>query len=95
MTGRIFHIKTQIKFKWHRYKLVYHIDSSQSGDAVISKLKNLTELKGKKIGAEGINTFSHLFALKALEKAGLDEGNVEFVLVAGINTSAALERGGN
>lgn len=74
-------------------KVVYHIDSSQSGDAVVSKLKNLTDLKGKKIGVEGINTFSHLFTLTALEKAGLDEGDVEFVNVAGINTSAALDQG--
>ena len=74
-------------------KVVYHIDSAQSGDAIISKLKNLTDLKGRKIGVEGINTFSHLFALTALEKAGLDESGVEFVNVAGINTSAALEQG--
>ena len=58
-------------------KVVYHIDSSQSGDAVISKLKNLTDLKGKKIGVEGINSFSHLFVLKALEKVGLGEGGAD------------------
>ena len=72
-------------------KVVYNIDSSQSGDAIISKLKNLTDLKGKKIGVEGINTFSHLFVLKALEKVGLGEGDVQFVDVAGANTSAALD----
>jgi NitT/TauT family transport system substrate-binding protein len=74
-------------------KVVYHIDSSQSGDAIVSKLKNLTELKGKKIGVEGINSFSHLFALKALEKVGLGEGDVQFVNVAGPNTSSALDTG--
>ncbi len=74
-------------------KVVYHIDSSQSGDAVISKLKNLTDLKGKKIGVEGINSFSHLFALKALEKVGLGESDVKFVNVVGLNISAALDRG--
>jgi NitT/TauT family transport system substrate-binding protein len=74
-------------------KVVYNIDSSQSGDAIVSKLKNLTELKGKKIGVEGINSFSHLFALKALEKAGLGEGDVQFVNVAGPNISLALDTG--
>jgi NitT/TauT family transport system substrate-binding protein len=74
-------------------KVVYNIDSSQSGDAIVSKLKNLTDLRGKKIGVEGINTFSHLFVLKALEKAGLGEGDVQFVNVAGPNTSAALDSG--
>jgi NitT/TauT family transport system substrate-binding protein len=74
-------------------KVVYHIDSSQSGDAIVSKLKNLAELKGKKIGVEGINSFSHLFVLKALEKVGLGEGDVQFVNVAGPNTSSALDTG--
>jgi NitT/TauT family transport system substrate-binding protein len=74
-------------------KVVYNIDSSQSGDAIVSKLKNLTELKGKKIGVEGINSFSHLFVLKALEKVGLGEGDVQFVNVAGPNTSSALDTG--
>ena len=67
-------------------KMIYNIDSSQSGDAIVSKLKNLTDLKGKRIGVEGINTFSHLVVLKALEKAGLGEGDVQFVNVAGPNT---------
>ena len=52
-------------------KVVYNIDSSQSGDAIVSKFKksNKIILRGKKSGIEGINTFSHLFVLKALEKS--------------------------
>jgi ABC-type nitrate/sulfonate/bicarbonate transport system substrate-binding protein len=34
----------------------------------------MAEVQGKKIGIQGIYSFSHLFVLKALEKAGLDEG---------------------
>lgn len=74
-------------------KVVYNIDSSLTGDAVISKASNLTELRGKKIGVEGINSFSHLFVLKALEKVGLTEGDVQFVDIPGPNTSRAIEDG--
>jgi NitT/TauT family transport system substrate-binding protein len=74
-------------------KVVYNIDSSQFGDAIISKAKNLTELRGKKIGVEGINSFSHLFTLKALEKVGLSERDVQFVDIPGSNTSDAIEKG--
>ena len=74
-------------------KVVYNIDLSQVGDAIISKANNLTELRGKNIGVEGINSFSHLFALKALEKVGLSEGDVQFVDIPGSNTSNAIEKG--
>ena len=74
-------------------KVVYNIDSSQKGDAIIGKENNLTELRGKKIGVEGINSFSHLFVLKALEKVGLTEGDVQFVDIPGPNTSQAIENG--
>jgi NitT/TauT family transport system substrate-binding protein len=74
-------------------KVVYTLDSSQFGDAIIGKAKNLTELKGKKIGVEGISSFSHLFTLKALEKVGLSEADVQFVDVPAANTSQAIEKG--
>ena len=74
-------------------KVVYNIDSSLLGDAIISKANNLTELRGKIMGVEGINSFSHLFTLKALEKVGLSEGDVQFVDVPGPNTSNAIDKG--
>jgi NitT/TauT family transport system substrate-binding protein len=74
-------------------KVVYNIDSSQRGDAIIGKPNNLTELRGKKIGVEGINSFSHLFVLKALEKVGLSEGDAQFVDIPGPNTSRAIDNG--
>lgn len=74
-------------------RVVYNIDSSQRGDAIIGKPNNLTELRGKKVGVEGINSFSHLFVLKALEKVGLTEGDVQFVDIPGPNTSQAIDNG--
>ena len=53
----------------------------------------LAELQGKKIGVQGINSFSHLFILKALEQSGLNEGDVEFVDVPAQNVTEALEKG--
>jgi NitT/TauT family transport system substrate-binding protein len=74
-------------------RVVYILDDSQFGDAIISKAKNLTELKGKKIGVEGISSFSHLFTLRALEKVGLSEADVQFVDIPAANTSRAIEKG--
>ena len=58
-----------------------------------SNYNNLSYLKGKKIGVEGINSFSHMFVLKALELSGLKEGDVEFVNVPAQNVTRALEQG--
>jgi NitT/TauT family transport system substrate-binding protein len=54
---------------------------------------NLSYLKGKKIGVEGINSFSHMFVLKALELSGLKEGDIEFVNVPAQNVTRAIEDG--
>ncbi|MGN6350420.1 MAG: ABC transporter substrate-binding protein [Candidatus Nitrosocosmicus sp.] len=74
-------------------KVVYNLDSSYKADAIVGKGNNLTDVKGKKIGVEGINSFSHLFVLKSLEKVGLSEGDVEFVNVAAENVSKELQKG--
>jgi NitT/TauT family transport system substrate-binding protein len=74
-------------------KVVYTLDISQSGDAIIGKAKNLTELKGKKFGIDGVNSFSHLFTLKALEKAGLSEGDVQFANIPPADILPAIEKG--
>jgi len=58
-------------------KLVWVIDDSSTADAIIGKQNTtITDLKGKKIGIEGINSFSHIFVLQALAKAGLYEKDV-------------------
>jgi len=74
-------------------KVVYHLDTSTNGDVIVGNGNNLSEAKGKKISVEGINTFSHLFMLKSLEKVGLDEGDVEFVIMPAKNISYALKEG--
>ena len=73
-------------------KVVFNTDISYDSDAIIGNVDNLTDVKGKKVGVEGINTFSHLFILKSLEKVGLDEGDVEFVNIRGPNISDALKK---
>jgi NitT/TauT family transport system substrate-binding protein len=60
-------------------RLVWVIDYSGTADAIIGS-QNITiaDLKGKKIGIEGINTFSHIFVLQTLAKSGLYERDVQF-----------------
>ncbi len=54
-------------------RVVYAIDLSNTGDVIIGNVNKssnnttLADVKGKKISVEGINSFSHLFVLKALE----------------------------
>jgi NitT/TauT family transport system substrate-binding protein len=85
-------------------KVVFAVDYSDTADVIVGKQNgndtnvnftnnSLAEVQGKKIGVQGINSFSHLFILKALEKAGLNEGDVEFVDVPAQNVTRALEKG--
>ena len=80
-------------------RVVYAVDLSNTGDVIIGNLNNsinnptLADVKGKKISVEGINSFSHLFVLKALEKVGLGEGDVEIATVPVQNVKRELEKG--
>jgi NitT/TauT family transport system substrate-binding protein len=74
-------------------KVVYNVDSSSLADAIVGNGKNLSDVKGKKIGVDGINSFSHFFVLKSLEKVGLNEGDVEFVNIPILNVTSALQKG--
>jgi NitT/TauT family transport system substrate-binding protein len=71
-------------------KVVYNIDTSYDADAIIGSVVNLSDVSGKKVGVEGINTFSHIFMLKSLENVGLAEADVEFVNIPGQNIPEAL-----
>lgn len=73
--------------------VVYNLDSSFNADAIVGSGNNLSNVMGKKIGVEGINSFSHFFVLKSLGKIGLSEGDVEFVDVPAQNVSMALKSG--
>ncbi len=79
-------------------RVVYAIDFSNTGDVIIGTGSNgnnytLADVKGKKISVEGINTFSHLFVLKALAKVGLGEGDVEIASVPAENVTQEMEKG--
>jgi NitT/TauT family transport system substrate-binding protein len=76
-------------------KLVYVADYSETADSIVGKMEldSLAGLKGKKVSVDSINSFSHMFVLKALEKAGLGEGEVQFEVVPAQDVPAALESG--
>jgi NitT/TauT family transport system substrate-binding protein len=72
-------------------KIVFVLDYSASADALVSNQSDIINLKGKKIGVEGINTFSHIFVLQTLEKKGLFEKDVQFVDIPAQDICKALE----
>lgn len=80
-------------------RVVYAVDLSNTGDVIIGNLNNritnatLADVKGKIISVQGINSFSHLFVLKALEKVGLGEGDVGIATVPAQNVTQELEKG--
>jgi NitT/TauT family transport system substrate-binding protein len=74
-------------------KVVYNIDTSYYADAIIGNVDNLKDVKGKKVGVEGINSFSHLFMLRSLEKIGLGEDDAEFVSILGQDIPDAVING--
>ena len=76
-------------------KVVYIADYSDTGDVIIGKPKFrfLADLKGRKVSFEGINTFSHIFVLKSLEKVGLKESEVQFGNIPAMDVLNSLEKG--
>lgn len=76
-------------------KVVYVADYSESGDVIIGRpeLNSLADLKGKKVSFEGVNSFSHIFVLRALEKAGLKETDLQFANIITADVLTALEKG--
>ena len=76
-------------------KVVYVPSYSESGDVIIgrSALNSLADLKGKTVSFQGVNTFSNLFVLKALEKAEIKESDVQFQDVPGTDVLNAMEAG--
>jgi NitT/TauT family transport system substrate-binding protein len=70
---------------------VWVLDYSGTGDVILGQ-KNMTieDLKGKKIGVEGLNTYSHIFVLQTLAKAGLYEKDVQFANIAAQEMVKAL-----
>ena len=74
-------------------KVVYLMDYSETGDVIVGSVNSIEELKGKTIGVEGINTFSHIFALKTIESYGMTEGDVLFEIVLAQDVVKKIEDG--
>ena len=74
-------------------KIVYLMDYSESGDVIIGSVNSIEELKGKTIGVEGINTFSHIFVLRTIESYGMTEGDVFFEIVLAQDVVKRLDEG--
>ena len=76
-------------------KVVYVPSYSESGDVIIGRpeFNSLADLKGKTVSFHGINTFSNLFVLKALEKAEIKESDVQFHDVPGMDVLNEMEAG--
>lgn len=76
-------------------KAVCITDYSTTGDVIIAnpRIDTLAGLKGKTVSFEGVNSFSHIFVLKSLERAGLNESDVYFKNVPAHEVLAELENG--
>ena len=77
-------------------QVVFISDYSDTADVLIGKqdfASDISSLKGKKIGVEGINSFSHIFILKILEKSGISEGDIKFVDIPAMDVRNALNEG--
>ncbi|MEO5330608.1 MAG: ABC transporter substrate-binding protein [Magnetococcus sp. YQC-5] len=76
-------------------KVVYVTDYSESGDVILGRpgLNSLADLKGHTVSFDTLNSFSHIFVLKALKSYGLNEASVRFELVQAPDVLKALEEG--
>lgn len=74
---------------------VYAIDSSNDADMIVAKpeYQSLADLRGKDIAIDGINSFSHLFVIKALEKYKIPEGQFHTINLPMNEVLPALESG--
>lgn len=71
------------------------VDYSTEGDVIIGRqvIANITGLRNKTIGIEGINTFSHMFIIETLRKAGVQENEIFLEKVKAHDILNALETG--
>lgn len=76
-------------------KVVYISDISITGDVIVGRpgLSGLEDLKGKTVGVEGVNTFSHIFVLAVLEKAGLGEMDFFVKNIDAQDVADAIDKG--
>jgi NitT/TauT family transport system substrate-binding protein len=75
--------------------VVYVTDYSDTADVLIADplYGSLEALKGKKIGIERVNSFSHLFIIELFKRAGIDESELQFEIVPSQEITNALDSG--
>jgi NitT/TauT family transport system substrate-binding protein len=74
-------------------RVVQVMDYSNNGDVIIGTVSSINELEGKTIGIEGLDTFSHMFIVKTLEKHGMSEKSVRLRSVLARDVAASLDEG--
>ncbi len=74
-------------------RVVWVVDHSDSADVLVGKssIEKIADLSGQRIGIEGINTFSHMFALELLAKHGVPEESTRFEIVNPMEILTALQ----
>lgn len=84
-----------INSQGYKSKMVCIVDYSDSGDVIIGRpeFKSLSELKNKTVSFEGVNTFSHFFVIKMLEKSGVGEFDLKFADIKAHDVLRALKKG--
>ncbi|MBS3087944.1 ABC transporter substrate-binding protein [Candidatus Pacearchaeota archaeon] len=75
--------------------VVYVSDFSNGGDVIMASpnVRNVSNLKGRTVSVAELNSFSHLFVLDLLEKNGLNENDVNIVVVPEPEVLKMLELG--
>ena len=76
-------------------KIVYIVDFSNGGDVIVSKLdiKTITDLKGKTVSVDKLNSFNHIFLVELLRINGLEESDVKIVPIIASEVPNALKSG--
>jgi NitT/TauT family transport system substrate-binding protein len=76
-------------------KAVCVVDYSVDGDVIIGRpgIESLSELEGKTVSFEGANSFSRIFVLTMLGKAGLKESDLRFADLPAQDVWRSIEKG--
>lgn len=77
----------------NKTRVVFVTDYSDTADVIITDplYDSLETLKGKKIGIESINSFSHLFVLEVFKNAGIAESELQFEIVPSQEITEAMD----
>lgn len=75
-----------------KVKVLTITDYSESGDVIVANknIKSMKELKGKTIGIDSLNSFSHMYVLEALKNNGINENEVNFKIIPYSKASDAI-----